>query len=175
MIPYDEARPHIADGDLIVLRSPWWHSPLAAATRLLLWTPYTHTSVALWLEGRLWVAEMWRDGNCLVPLSQYRDTPFDVFACPAEGAVVKAVLLEDLGAEIDYDWRDLARIAAHRLVGWPLPAHEDERLVCSAWSARAYLAAGWRPEGLHSLVAPDDLAAALGGAPRLRVRPFSDD
>lgn len=168
---YSEARLVVADGDVVILRAPWFHSPLAAATRWLLRTPYTHSSMALWLEGGLWVSEMWGEGNVLVPLSQYSGTAWDLWDCPGDRAAAKTAVLEHMRGRIGYDWGDLARIAANRLVGWPLPRHDDARLICSAYTGHVLLEhCGWHPEGLPAIAAPSDLARALG-RPKLSYEP----
>lgn len=161
---YDEARKFISDGDVIVLRGSLLHSPLSLATRLLLRTPYTHASIALWLEGGLWVSEMWSQGNVLVPLSQYAGENWDVFKCPVEDtAKVKGLILKHMRNEIRYDFGDLMRIAANRLLGVPLPEEDDETMVCSSYVPHVLMEAGWAAEGLPSIAAPDDLARVLGG------------
>ena len=71
---------------------------------------------------------------------------------------------------IAYDFCDLLRIAAHRLIGWPLPAKDDVLKVCSALSATLWVQAGWEPWFLPSIPAPDDVVYALGVPPRLQVR-----
>lgn len=166
---YHEIRPHVADGDLVAVRSR--HGVFPNLTRLVTGSPYTHTAIALWLDGGLWIAEMRRGGNVLVPLSQRANEDFDVFDCPPEvnRANLRAWLLERLRSKIDYDVRDLARIAAHRLLGVPLPAQDDDQLVCSAWSAMAYLHCRWQPRHvLPSIASPGDVVRALG-MPKARL------
>jgi hypothetical protein len=169
-IPYARARGRIETGDLIAVRGQ--HTPLAWATRLLLQTPYTHTGLAIRIEGRLLIAEMEPIGNVLSPLSRYRDTPFDVFDCPVDRVKVRAQIMQDIGEDIDYDWGDLARIAWSRVSGLPRGAEGDGALICSAASARAWLAHGWAPATpLPAIAAPSDVVAALDGRPKLEVRP----
>lgn len=168
---YAEARAHIRTGDLIAVRST--HGGFVALTRAVTRSPYTHTAVAVWggFQGveRLLVAETNGAGCSLSPLSHYEGTDFDVFKCPVLRADAERALWDLLGVRIDYDVVDLARIAANRLLRVPLPARDDGGLICSALSATIYLHAGWQPQGLPSIPAPDDVVRAVG-RPRLEVR-----
>lgn len=170
---YAEARPLIRTGDLIAVRAT--HGGLPAVTRWVTRSPYTHTAVALWggFRGveRLLVAQTNGAGCGLAPLSHFARTDFDVFDCPVDRGAAEQAVWALLGTRIRYDLADLARIAAHRLLGWPLPPADDGRLICSALSASIYLHAGWAPARLPSIPAPDDVVAALGAAPRIEVRP----
>lgn len=168
---YPEIRPHIADGDLVAVRSR--HGVFPNLTRLVTSSPYTHTAIALQLEGGLWIAEMRRGGNVLVPLSQRANEDFDVFDCPPEVDRVnlRGWLLSRLRSKIDYDVRDLARIAVNRLLGIPLPAQDDDQMVCSAWSAMAYLYCRWQPRHyLPSIASPGDVVRAFGTLPKAEFR-----
>lgn len=175
-VGYADARDRINTGDLIAVRKR--HGLLPTLTRWITHSPYTHTGIALWAgtfeEPRLLVAEEKGSGGCLTPLSQYADIEFDVFAPPRETLIsIEEVIWTTLGAPIGYDFTDLLRIAANRLVGWPLPASDDALKVCSALSASLWLQAGWRPFYLPSIPAPDDVVAAIGVPPDLEVRPAS--
>ncbi len=166
---YAEARLQVRDGDIVIMRSGWTHSPLAAATKLLLGTPYTHTATGLRVDGGVFVAEM-KPRLRLNPLSDYQDTDWDVWDCPVDRQRVREALLDHVRAGVDYGWGDLARIAAFRLAGWPLPAQDDKFMVCSAFSAHIMMMhAGWEPKGLPTIAAPDDLARVLG-MPKLSYR-----
>lgn len=167
---YAAARDAIRDGDVVILRAGWFHSPLSFCTRALLRTPYTHTSVALWLEAGLWCTETNLGGNRMVPLSQYQDTAWDVFPCPLENRQkVRHTFLTSLRHKTNYDIADLLVIVGYRLMGWQAPAHDDGDLVCSSYSIQGLIDAGWEPD-LPILAAPDQLAAALS-PPILRYRP----
>lgn len=164
---YHEVRAQVLDGDLVAVRST--RSLLGKVTRLVTKSPYTHTAIALWLEGGLWIAHMDGAQNALVPLSQYADTPFDVFNCPVRRDVVRQVVLEQLRAKVSYGWADVAYIGLHRLMGVPLPP-EDDDFVCSSYSAAAYILAGWGAR-LPSICAPADVVAAIGAAAALVNQP----
>lgn len=163
---YEQARELIQDGDLIAVKSR--HGGLVALTRLVTRSPYTHTAVALWLDGGLWVAEMGFDGNHLVPLSHHAGKGFEVFDCPIERATLRKWVTEVMREPLEYDLLDLLRIACNRILGVALAGDGGGR-VCSAFSASIYLWAGWPARGLPSIPAPDDVVRALGGAPKLTV------
>ncbi len=170
MAAYDEIRPQIADGDLIAFKA--YNGWFAAAIKLVTRTSYTHTAVALWLEGGLWIAEMNAGGgNVLVPLSQRAHQDFEVFACPVPAGKVREAVLATLRDKIRYDFADLFRIAAHKLFGIALPEREDPKLVCSAYSGKIYFISGWAPKEFPSIAAPSDVVAALGGSPKLTYVP----
>ena len=101
---YHEIRPHVADGDLVAVRSR--HGVFPNLTRLITGSPYTHTAIALWIEGGLWIAEMRSGGNVLVPLSQRANEDFDVFDCPVDRRHLRGQVLGLLRTKIDYDVGD---------------------------------------------------------------------
>lgn len=164
---YEELRDQVLDGDLVAVRSS--RSLLGKVTRWVTKSPYTHTAVALWLEGGLWIAQMDGIQNALVPLSQYSDTPFDVYRCPVPRDAIRQAVLEQLRLKVRYGWADIAYIGLHRVLGVPLPP-EDDDFVCSSYSAAAYIAAGWGAR-LPSICAPADVVAALRAAPALVNHP----
>lgn len=172
---YLEARDQIRTGDLIAMRKT--HGLLARLTRRITRSPYTHTAIAVWAgvgvgeAKRLLVAEQKASGAFLTPLSQYEDIDFDVYTAPPSTLLkIEWAIWQTLGVPIAYDFCDLLRIAAHRLIGWPLPAKDDVLKVCSALSATLWVQAGWEPWFLPSIPAPDDVVYALGVPPRLQVR-----
>ncbi len=170
---YADIRSQIGTGDLIALRKK--NGALPVLTRLITRSPYTHTAIAVWcgsgVHRRLLVAEAKSSGACLTPLSQYAAHDFDVFLAPQEVVLsIESAIWETLGAPIGYDFLDLARIAANRLVGTPLPRHDDALKICSALSATLWLQAGWRPRYLPSIPAPDDVVAALAVPPIFEAR-----
>lgn len=173
---YADARSQIRTGDLIAVRKR--NGFLPTLTRLITRSPYTHTAIVVWSgsfeQPRLLVAEEKGSGACLTPLSQYADIDFDVFSAPRDTLIsIEEVIWATLGAPIGYDFADLLRIAANRLIGWPLPAGDDVLRICSALSATLWLQAGWRPHYLPSIPAPDDVVGALGRPPALEVRAAS--
>lgn len=169
---YAEARNLVRTGDLIAIRTR--RKLFDVVTSAVTQSPYTHTAVAVWggFNGteRLLVVESNAAGASLSPLSKYDTDDFDVFECPVLAGGAERAVWELLGEKIHYDVGDLARIAANRILGVPLPSHDDARKVCSALSAAIYLRSGWQPEALPSIPAPDDVVAAIGAYPKLYVR-----
>jgi hypothetical protein len=163
---YDQARPLIQTGDLIAVKG---RNFFAKGVRLVTGSAYSHTAIALWDGSRLLVAQSNAGGCCLVPLSQYCDGDFDVYASPANRATVESCAWQTVGKRIAYSIADLVRIAAHLWLHVPLPDQDDGGRVCSSLSAFIYQQAGWRPAGLPSIPWPGALAAALGGTPLLEV------
>lgn len=168
-VTYDECRDLIFSGDLIAVRRR--NGFLPALTRQITGSPYTHTATALWLDDGLYVAEMDGIKGVLVPLSQYAGVDYDIFECPVfDRDRVKACTLGLLRTKIHYDYLDLARIAAWKVMRLPLPRQDRNGLVCSAFSARIYREAGaWFP-GLSAIPAPSDLVEAVGTPAVLEVR-----
>jgi hypothetical protein len=169
---YADAREHIRTGDLIAVRSR--HGFLPTLTRWVTRSPYTHTAIAVWCgdaDGRrLLVAESNGGGCSLSPLSHYQGEDFDVYLCPVPTTDVVRNLWALLGVRIAYDFVDLLRVGANKLLGLPLPRRDEDGLICSALSATIYLHAGWMPIDLPSIPAPSDVVAALGHGPWIRVR-----
>ena len=162
---YARLRDNINTGDLIAIRATSGLFP--RLTRLVTRSPYTHTAIAVWVNSRdgtrrLLVAESNAAGASLAPLSNYANVGCDVFRSPVDRSRVERTLWGLLGTKVHYDVPDLARIAAHRLLGVPLPERDDGELICSALSATIYLTAGWQPPApLPSIPAPADVAAAF--------------
>lgn len=170
---YADAREQIRTGDLIAVRATSGLFP--NLTRLVTRSPYTHTAVALrgGFDGvdRLLIAQENGAGCSIAPLSQFDEVAFDVFDSPVPRSAAEEAIWLLLGEHIGYGFTDIARIAANRLLGMPLPPADDNRLICSALSASIYLHAQWSPQGLPSIPAPCDLVASLRQAPKLEVRP----
>jgi hypothetical protein len=99
MSNYQSVRQLIQDGDLIAVRG---NHPIDRLTSLVTHSPYTHTGVAIWLDGRLFMADLNSGRNHLTALSCLED--FDVFAPPAEleRAAIRAAIFDWLASPIDY-------------------------------------------------------------------------
>lgn len=165
---YCDARQWIGTGALIAIRSR--QGIAARMTRLVTRSPYTHLGIAIWCGGRLMSAEQKASGACLTPLSQYAGVDFDVYFTGLRRYDVEREIWKAIGAPVHYDWEDLLRIAANKLIGWPLPDRDDNELICSSLAAKIMIAAGWRPSDLPSIPAPCDVVAAIGIAPEIEVR-----
>lgn len=164
---YDEARPLIKDGDMIAVKRR--SGLLAVGTRIVTGSPYTHTGVAVWSDGRLLMAQANGGGVNFVPVSQMAEFAFDVFDCPVDrgAAVLQCWLL--LGTRTGYGYADLWRLFLHIRLGFPLPAQGNSGLICSALTARTYQLAGWSPVGLPSIPWPGAVVVAFGKPPRMQV------
>ncbi len=162
---YARLRDRVQTGDLIAVRGSVGLFPLL--TRAVTRSPYTHTAIAVWITSRggarrLLVVESNAAGASLAPLSNYVHDDFDVFRSPVDRTAVERAVWGLLGTKVHYDVPDLARIAANRLLGVPLPECDDGELICSALSATIYLTAGWLPTPpLPSIPAPADVVAAF--------------
>jgi len=165
---YQTARDHIRTGDVIAVRRKTGFLPIA--TRLVTRSPYTHTGIALWCEGRLLLVQENGGGCNMVPLSQEAVYDFDVFDCPVDSHLVESWCWTLLGTRIPYGFLDLALIAGNRLLGLPLPKQDGFGLICSAYSAVILEKAGWVPEGLPSIPWPGAVVSALGKPARIEVR-----
>lgn len=165
---YDDARALIKTNDMIAVRRRTGF--LAIATRIVTRSPYTHTGIAFWTQGRLMIAQSNAGGCNIVPLSQEAIYDFDVFDCPPAAVDVETWVWSTLGARIGYGYLDLVRIAAFILFKIPLPVHDGDDLVCSALSALIYQKAGWLPVGLPSIPWPAAVVTAFVNPARIEVR-----
>lgn len=171
---YADVRGEIYTGDLIALRGP--RGVRAALTRWLLLGPYTRVGIAVWVgaaaQRRLMVAEQ-TDGGRLVPLSRYAAEGFDVYDAPRYATLlVEDALYQMIGRHRGYGWKDLARIALHRLVGVRIAEYDDMACEphCPSMAAAIWLRAGWVPVAFPAIPAPNDVAWAQAVPARFEVR-----
>lgn len=157
---------NIQDGDLVAVKST--SGGLAALIRLITGKPYTHTAIALRIDGALWLAEMDAGGNHLVPIEHIAHHAFDVFDFPGDRAIVRRCALDSLKGRIRYDLLDLLRIAFDNLFHLRLPRTDRGGMVCSSYSGWLWRGAGVRIVG-PLIISPGALVEAIGGAPKLRV------
>lgn len=153
----------INTGDLIVVRKG--KSLLGRATQFFTRSPYTHSGIAIWIEGGLYVAELNAGKNHLVPISQLKD--YDVYECPEGLKEVRYNILKWLQAPIEYGFLALFAIG---LLDWfkiKMFVHWRKILVCSGFCVAIYESAGW-PEHTR-VISPAGLAAEL--KLKLEVRP----
>lgn len=162
---YADARGDIWTGDCIAVRGR--RGPFAWLTRLVTRSPYTHVGIAMWIEGGLWVAHLNGGGNAMVPLSQWADQDFDVFAGPAPSPTVVSELQGRLARRTGYSPSEILAIVAHDLLRFKLPA-DPRKSICSSWVADIYHAAGWQHLFHVPVPSPAELCAALG-EPKLRI------
>ena len=160
---YATARPLIRSGDVIgVMSSAGLLAKLTRAVmRLSGGKPYTHTGLALWQAGRLYLVELNGGGNHLVPLSQVAQ-PFDV-ARPlpgVAGADVEIAVDFELETRVHYGFGTLLIIGVRRLFG--AAPRAPWGLVCSGYVLSILRRLGWSPDGLHPMPAPDEIMRAAG-------------
>jgi hypothetical protein len=162
---YEEARSQIQTGDLIAVRDV--HNLLGTVTQFFTKSPYTHTGVAIWLGGRLFIAELNSGRNHLTPVSQLKN--FDVFE-PPEGLDRKAIELAIfiwLAEPIEYGYLAFLIIGIKCSLGLNVFIHWRKIMVCSGGSVKIYEMAGW---GEHSrMISPGELTM-LVGARKVQVR-----
>lgn len=134
---YHEIRNQIHDGDLIAVKGTGIFSEI---TEFVTSSKYSHTGIAVWLGGGLWVSQMTSGGNNLVPLSQFKS--FDVYKCPVVNQRVRKYVLETLRSKVEYAFADLVIAGLDFLTSFKLPPTHTG-LICSAASTEAYMACGW--------------------------------
>lgn len=155
---YAEARDLIEDGDLISVRGR--RGILANVIRLVTRAPDTHSGIALWLDGGLWMSELNGGKNHAVPLSQLEATDFDVYHPPVgDRAAIRQAMLDQLRVSVHYGTPALLVIGLLDFFRINLFVHWRRIMVCSGYCVAAYEAAGW-PE--HSrMISPRKLASQL--------------
>lgn len=154
---YDDARVHIRTGDLIAVRSV--HSILTRLTQIVTRSPYTHIGVAIWLDGGLWMAELNGGRNHIIPMSQLRDTAFDVYKCPISEAAAREAILESLRVMVPYSPLAFLVIGFLDLFKIEIFVHWRKILVCSGYASKIYDIGKW---GEHSyILSPRAIAALL--------------
>jgi hypothetical protein len=165
---YEQARNQIQDGDLIAVRGNHLVDKL---TRLVTGSSYTHTGVAVWLDDRLFMADINSGRNHLTALSCVAE--FDVCEPPAglERPKIRASALAWLATPIDYGILAFVgigiRCLLQRALKVRLVLHWRRIIVCSGGSVQIYENAGW-PE--HSrMISPGELVDELG-PPKFSVR-----
>lgn len=100
MSNYESVRHLIKDGDLIAVRGS--SKLLDQITMRVTRKPYTHTGTAVWLDNRLFMADLNSGRNHLTAVSCVTD--FDVYAPPPglDRPMIRAAALEWLASPIDY-------------------------------------------------------------------------
>lgn len=156
-LTYQEARSQIATGDLIAVRSP--HGIIGWLTQFFTRSPYTHTGIAIWIEGGLYMGELNGGRNHIIPLSQLDGCDFDVYHPPSGLNNIAAALFFWLRLPIDYAYVAFVAIGLLNWLRAKIFVHWRQMLVCSGWCVAVYEEAGW---GEHSrIVSPGELADML--------------
>jgi hypothetical protein len=173
---YSDARPLIETGDLIAVRDV--HSIVGRLTVLFTRKPYTHTGVARWLDGCLYMADLNSGRNHLTAVSQLQ--AFDV-AGPPEGlerSFIERATDSWLEKQINYGFAAFVVIGLKCLLRLKVFIHWRQVVVCSGGSVQIYETAAqmMREAGLqppaawleHSrMISPGELFAEL--KPKLSV------
>lgn len=154
---YQEARKAIETGDTIAVRTS--HGILGDLTKSITSSAYTHVGAAIWVAGRLYMAELNGGRNHLVPLSQLTD--FDVYARPAGISVEAAeeAILFWLTESIPYGFLTFVAIGFLNCFRIKMFVHWRKSMVCSGFVVAIYERAGW-PERSR-VISPQELVDQL--------------
>lgn len=152
---YADARPLIATGDLISVRTA--HGFMGRLTQIVTRSPYTHSGIARWMGDELYMAELNGGRNHLIPMSQL--TNFDVYAPPDGLTDIDGAIREWLRVAIPYGFLAFAVIGVLDLLRLTTFVHWRRILVCSGYCVAIYETAGW-PEHTR-ILSPRALAALL--------------
>lgn len=153
----------INTGDLIAVRKA--HGILGRLTQIITRSPYTHVGTAIWLAGKLFVAELNGGRNHLIPIIQIDE--YDVYECPEGLENIEAAIMRWLDFSISYG---MVAFVAIGFLDWfkiKTFVHWRKILVCSGYCVAIYETAGW-PEHSH-IISPRELASEL--KLKLEVRP----
>jgi hypothetical protein len=176
---YQQARDQIRTGDLIGVRDA--HGILGRLTMFFTRKPYTHTGVAVWCGGHLFMADLNSGRNHLTALSQL--TSFDVCRLPdgLDRTCVERAIFDWLAEPINYGFAAFVVIGLRCFLGLKTFIHWRKIVVCSGGSVSIFeLAARYMQSmGLpvpskwldhNRMLSPGELVEELG-PPVLEVRP----
>jgi hypothetical protein len=176
-VDYAAARNLIQDGDLIGVRDV--HGLLGRATVHFTHRPHTHTGVAIWLDERLFMADLNSGRNALHALSQLG--AFDVCDPPAGiwRPFIRQAIFSWLASPINYGFLAFLMIGLRCYLRIKAFIHWRHIRVCSGASVEIFetAAALMREAGLaaptawkdhNRMISPGELVDELG-PPRLRV------
>lgn len=153
-LSFEKACRQIRDGDLITVRGR--HGVLAAFTRFFTYSRHTHNGVAIWIQGRLWVAELNGGRNHYVPIEQLADIEFDVSdSLVADRIAVRQSIIENMKVRINYGFGALFVIGLLNFFKIRADIPWRRILVCSGFCMKIYQSAGY-PD--HTLIlSPRDI------------------
>lgn len=170
-LTYAQARTKIHDGDLISVFKA--HSIFNVATQLFT-GEYTHTGIAIWMDGILWVVETNGGGNHAIPLSQLEKFGFDV-SSPPEGVTrmaARASAIRALRNRDKYGFMTTLVTGFIEFFNIPIKINWRNGRHCAGLCVRIYDMAGWANAdgGTHSyVVSPTKLTKQM--FTRFRVLP----
>lgn len=145
----------IETGDCIAVRTA--HGILGRLTQIVTASPYTHTGIAKWIDGDLFMSELNGGRNHLIPVSQLTD--YDVYAHPDDLVGLEGAINAWLQHPVDYGYLAFAAIG---LLNWfkiKAFVHWRKVMVCSGYCVAIYETAGW-PERSR-VISPRELTAQL--------------
>ena len=157
VMTYAQARTKICDGDTIAVITP--RNWIGKITQFFTHRKYTHTGIAIWVDGGLYLAELNGGGNHLTPLSHWEGLDFDVCEMPIGLIGVREATFEMLREPIDYSYSGFLAAGARAFFRIKQAIHWRTRLICVGFCVAVYEKAGW---GKHDRVlAPFELVDAL--------------
>lgn len=160
---YNDYAPQINTGDLISI--PTAHSWLGKATQFFTRKKYTHSGLAMWLGGELFMAELNGGRNHLVPILQLKD--FDVHECPPGLQDIDGAIRQWLSYPVPYGFIAFVAIGLLNWLQIKLFVKWRNILVCSGYCVAIYQTAGWTKR-VSRVISPGHLADEL--VPKLTVR-----
>lgn len=150
---YNEARIKIHDGDLISVFKA--HGLFGWLTKFFT-GQYTHTGIAIWMDGGLWLIETNGGGNHAIPLSQLQKYGFDV-SSPPPGVTRMAARAHALAALRERETYGFFTTIVTGFVEFfriPITINWRNGRHCAGLCVRIYDRAGWAAEdrGTHTYV-----------------------
>lgn len=145
----------IKTGDMIAVRTA--HNILGKMTQFFTDSIYTHTGIAIWINGQLFLAELNGGRNHLVPMCQLDN--YDVYAAPEGLENIEAAIFRYLEYQINYGFLAFIAIGFLNLMKIKMFVHWRNVMVCSGYCVAIYESAGW-PEHTRVL-SPGELASEL--------------
>lgn len=139
---YQEARSSIFDGDIVEVLTA--HGLFGYATKLFTGR-YTHTAMALWLDGGLWMVELNGGRNHAIPMSQLEDVDFDVYD-PPPGLVrseLREAALESIRVRQNYGYLAAVATGINEYFGLGLTIGWTQVLDCTGYIIKILEAKGW--------------------------------
>lgn len=154
---YDEARQYIEDGDTIAIITP--HNWIGKITQFFTRREYTHTGIAVWIDGGLYLAELNGGGNHLTPLSHWRDADFDVCQMPIGLVNIRESIFDILRDPIEYAYEGFLAAGARVFFKIKQGIHWRTRLICVGFCVAVYERSGWGKR--DRVIAPFELVDQL--------------
>lgn len=159
MIDYQATRDTIETGDVIFIQG---HSIYSKITKGLQYIEgfdtysTTHSGIAVWLSGRLFLAEMDGKYNVLRPMSVYSKDILYIHKPKTKSRPVEELFTILVDTTYHYDIKDFLSIAIHKLFGFYLK-DDKNAIVCSEYCAKWLELCGYKfnttlmsPSKLHT-------------------------